>query len=233
MWFHRRKQEEAASRKFMEQMRETLDKLQKGNEEILNQQQTGAGAVSDLEKAVSGIKEQMEALKERQTEQERLIRRQSDSFEDLLEGIQEQREEKEYYIRERRDFQQKEQALIALIICCREQMGALRQQIEGDNFIEESKKWAWMQQFEVMNQEMVRLMRPCGLEEVGSVGELVDYDIHEILSVIDTESQEKANTVAQVYSRGLLAGGHVVKKAKVAAYSMANMNQSHSEIVQK
>ena len=48
----------------------------------------------------------------------------------------------------------------------------------------------------------------------------MNYDIHEILSVIETESEEEANTVAEVYSQGLLSGGHVIKKAKVVVYQL-------------
>ncbi len=220
MWFQKKKQEEAANRRLMEQMSENLDKLQKRNEEISKQQQTDTGVMDRLEKAVSSMGEQLEVLKDGQKEQERLISCQSDSFQGLLEQTQRQQEEKEYYIREVQDFQQKEQIMLAVIVCCREQMGLLRQQIAKDNSIEEDKKKEWEKQFEIMNRETTRFMRPCGLEEVGIVGEEVNYDIHEILSVIETESEEEANTVAEVYSQGLLSGGHVIKKAKVVVYQL-------------
>lgn len=220
MWFQKKKQEEAANRRLMEQMSENLDKLQKRNEEISKQQQTDTGVMDRLEKAVSSMGEQLEVLKDGQKEQERLINCQSDSFQGLLEQTQRQQEEKEYYIREVQDFQQKEQIMLAVIVCCREQMGLLRQQIAKDNSIEDDKKKEWEKQFEIMNRETTRFMRPCGLEEVGIVGEEVNYDIHEILSVIETESEEEANTVAEVYSQGLLSGGHVIKKAKVVVYQL-------------
>ena len=110
--------------------------------------------------------------------------------------------------------------MLAVIVCCRELMGLLRQQIAKYNSIADDKKKEWEKQFEIMNRETTRFMRPCGLEEVGIVGEEVNYDIHEILSVIETESEEEANTVAEVYSQGLLSGGHVIKKAKVVVYQL-------------
>ena len=99
MWFQKKKQEEAANRRLMEQMSENLDKLQKRNEEISKQQQTDTGVMDRLEKAVSSMGEQLEVLKDGQKEQERLISCQSDSFQGLLEQTQRQQEEKEYYIR--------------------------------------------------------------------------------------------------------------------------------------
>ena len=97
MWFQKKKQEEAANRRLMEQMSENLDKLQKRNEEISKQQQTDTGVMDRLEKAVSSMGEQLEVLKDGQKEQERLISCQSDSFQGLLEQTQRQQEEKEYY----------------------------------------------------------------------------------------------------------------------------------------
>ena len=67
MWFQKKKQEEAANRRLMEQMSENLDKLQKRNEEISKQQQTDTGVMDRLEKAVSSMGEQLEVLKDGQT----------------------------------------------------------------------------------------------------------------------------------------------------------------------
>lgn len=191
----------------LKEIKESLEKVivySKDREEAIGSWQDPVQKLGDLE--------------ERQKELERQIRRQSDSFEDLLEEIQEERGREEELREERRGYHQKEQALIALLILCREQMELLEKQIQKDESMEGEKLAAWQRQFHAMAQERKRLMRPCGMEETGQEGEKVDYEIHEVLSVEETTDGEKADTVVQVYSRGFVQGGHVIKKAKVAAY---------------
>jgi len=218
MWFHKGNQEAAQQRQLLERLSEELKGLRKGNEEFSRWQQAANDAILRLEETVNGVSGHIKELDEHQGELKKQVRRQSDSFEDLLEEIQAQREQQDCFNKEKREFQQKEHAMLALVVCCREQMELLRQRIAGDSSMDEGRRRAWSQQFELMNQETARLMRPCGLEEVGTVGEAVDYEIHEVLSVTDTEDESKANLVAEVYSPGLLQAGHVVKKARVAAY---------------
>lgn len=168
----------------------------------------------------------VDKLEERQKEMERQIRRQSDSFEDLLEELQNEQDQEKEHREERREHLKKEQALIALLMCCREQMELVEKQIQKDDSMEGEKLAAWHQQFDAMARERQRLMRPCGLEETGQEGEAVDHEIHEVISVEETEDTGKAGTVAQVYSRGFLQGGHVIKKARVAAYRQATSPES-------
>ena len=161
-----------------------------------------------------------EKLETKQQDLERLIRRQSDSYEDLLEELQETFRLEEDIRRERRENSRKEEALLSLIMCCREQMTLLEKQVREDGSMTGEKLEAWQQQFSAMAGERLKLMRSCGLEETGQEGEPVDYEIHEILSVRETEDPAKAGRIAQVYSPGLLKEGHVIKKARVAAYKL-------------
>lgn len=185
---------------------------------ILRQEEAGTEAMGLWQETAGRAAERIGNLEERQQELERQIRRQSDSFEDLLEEIQEGRSLEESLKQERREHGQKEQALLSLIMCCREQMELLEKQIRKDESMEEGRLAAWKQQFHTMAQERQRLMRPCGLEETGQAGDPVDYEIHEVLSVEETGDATKAGTVARVYSCGFLQGGRVIKKARVAAY---------------
>lgn len=201
-------------------------------ETMAMQERAGKEAVglwqSSMEESVGESVRGTAEIEARVKELERQIRRQSDSFEDLLEEIQEKNTLEERLKEERRESRQKEQALMALLLCCKEQMELLERQIQGDDSMDEGKRAAWHQQFEAMALERKRLMRPCGLEETGKPGEAVDYELCEVLEAKETGDREKAGTVARVYSRGVLQGGQVIKKAKVAAWKLADGEEAGS-----
>lgn len=204
-----------------------LEELKGDISRIMGQNQDRArdmGSWLDSAREAAG---RIDKLEERQKEMERQIRRQSDSFEDLLEEIQKEDDQEKERREERREHIQKEQALTALLMCCREQMDLVEKQIQKDDSMEGEKLAAWRRQFDAMARERQRLMRPCGMEETGQEGEAVDHEIHEVISVEETEDTGKAGTVAQVYSRGFLQGGHVIKKARVAAYRQAGGLESN------
>lgn len=203
-----------------------LKEVKENLQNVFSQNVKEAEAMEQWRELAQGAAEQIESLTKRQQELERQIRRQSDSFEDLLEEIQDERSHEERLRQERRENSQKEQVLLSLIMCCREQMELLERQIQGDGSMTGEKLEAWQQQFCTMAKERAKLMRPCGLEEVGCQGETVDYEIHEVLSAVGTENGEKAGTVAQVYSSGFIQGGRVIRKARVAAYRLNNSEDS-------
>ena len=61
-------------------------------------------------------------------------------------------------------------------------------------------------------------MGPCALEETGEPGERVDFERHEVLSVVETEDDGADSSVAEVFSPGCIYHGEVIKRAQVAAY---------------
>jgi len=199
-------------------LRAELQEVKKSLEDSSRQASAGAEAAKFCREAMQEAAGEIRNLGERHRELERQIRRQSDSFEDLLEEIQGERSDREALRQERRENSRKEQALLSFILCCSEQMELLEGQIQGDGSMAGEKLEAWQHQFYTMAQERLKFMRACNLERVGQEGGQVDYETCEVLSVADTEDATKAGTVAQVYSHGFLYGGHVIKKAKVAAY---------------
>lgn len=182
------------------------------------------GSLNELRKSLGeepwgNLREALrEELQEGRRVDEKWIRRQSESFEDLLEELQEEQAGKRATERLLKEYEQREQQLLALASSQREQMELLERQIRKDTSQSAEKRSAWDKQFDVMNREAQKLMRACGMEEVGMAGEPLDYDLHEVLALVDTEDGRQDGTVAEVFCRGRFYRGHLLKKAQVAVY---------------
>lgn len=193
-------------------------KKQEENAEALRQLETD---INQIGQTLETFKEELkEELRQGRKEEEKWLRRQSESFEDLLEEMQEEKESRNAERRLLQEAEQREQALLAMVCCGREQLELLERQITKDGAMSGDKREAWSRQFEVMRRETQKYMRSCGMEEVGNVGEPLDYDIHEVLSLTETKEEGKAGTVAEVFSCGMIYRGRLMKKAQVAAYRM-------------
>lgn len=70
----------------------------------------------------------------------------------------------------------------------------------------------------MMDQEETLAMRRCGMEEVGSPGEAVDYETCEVLDIWESEDEGQAGIIAHVYCSGRIYQGKTFAKAQVAAY---------------
>ena len=138
------------------------------------------------------------------------ISRQSDSFEDLLDTISERTQELDALSEQLKNAQKKERALLQLSICCREQLGLIRNQIQDNQ--------AWADQFRMMDADAAKYLHAAHLQEIGMPGETVDFDLHEVIKVIDTQEERLSGCVAVVYRRGMIYNGEVLMKAQVAAY---------------
>lgn len=182
------------------------------------------GSLNDLRKSLGeepwkNLREALrEELQEGRRVDEKWIRRQSESFEDLLEELQEEQAGKRATERLLKEYEQREQQLLALAGSQREQMELLERQMRKDTSQSAEKRSAWDKQFDVMNREAQKFMRACGMEEVGMAGEPLDYDLHEVLALVDTEDGRQDGTVAEVFCRGRFYRGHLLKKAQVAVY---------------
>lgn len=197
------------------------DKIIRGLEANINQINV---SLNELKKSLGEEpwgdlwQEMRNELQEGRREEEKWIRRQSESFEDLLEELQEEGAENRAAERLLKEYEQREQRLLALVSSQREQMELLERQIRKDTSQSEEKRAAWDKQFDVMNREAQKFMRACEMEEVGMAGEPLDYDMHEVLALVDTEDEQQAGTVAEVFCRGRYYRGRLLKKAQVAAF---------------
>lgn len=169
---------------------------------------------------------QRDILQEEGKEAEKRMRRQAESLEDLLEEFQEAREEQETAQRLLKDCECRERELLAMASFGREQMQLLEAQILKDSSMNREKRDAWAEQFAILNQEYRKRMCACGMEEVGAVGERLDYDIHEVLALVKPEEAQQSGTVAEVFCRGRYYHGRLIKKAQVAAYRKTDGEES-------
>ena len=72
---------------------------------------------------------------------------------------------------------------------------------------------------ELLDRNTENQTRLCGISPVeGEAGKTVDYAVHEVVEVIETQESQKDKTVATVYRPGYVYQGNVRKKAQVAAY---------------
>ena len=164
------------------------------------------------------ISSRLESLDVKAHAGEKQMRRQSESFEDLLEEWEGRHKEQEYFQAQLAEYAKREEALLALADCCRWHFQLLRQQLLTNGNLNEAQKSAWQQQLRMMDQEQALAMRRCGMEEVGSPGEAVDYETCEVLDIWESEDEGQAGIIAHVYRPGRLYQGRTFAKAQVAAY---------------
>lgn len=160
----------------------------------------------------------LDSQEEQIRENGKRIRRQSDSFEDLLETLQDRENQETALESLLKEKKQKEQALIALAGCCRDQMDLFRQLLARDTGLGLQRQKAWQEQLDMMEGPVQAAMRACGMEETGCVGDPADYHLCEILEPIDTQDRQLDGTIARVYRKGRLYCGQVITKAQVAVY---------------
>ena len=77
----------------------------------------------------------------------------------------------------------------------------------------------WKKQMELIVRNTENQIRLCGISPVDAeAGKKVDYAVHEVLEVIETQDSQKDQTVAAVYRPGYVYRGSVRKKAQIAAF---------------
>ena len=63
-------------------------------------------------------------------------------------------------------------------------------------------------------QSLTKVLQEYGIEIINPVGEKFDPEIHEAMSMVDSENHEK-NTVVDVFQKGYLLNGRVIRAAMV------------------
>lgn len=152
----------------------------------------------------------LENLKGKTESLETAIRRQSDSFEDLLDTFEDHRKDISILEQELDNVRHRENALLQLCCNSRDQLDLIRQRLADDP--------AWAEQFRLLDKESSGFMRAASLLETGKPGEPVSYEIHQVLNAVDTSDRSLDKTVFQVYRRGRVYNGKVISKAQVSAY---------------
>ena len=195
------------------EIKQRLKQSTEKTEPVLSLLEAVPEQIGALQSQVESLQTKLDEQMNHQHETEKLLRRQSASFEDFLDEFQEQKEGQE-------NTKTRENTLVALICACRRQLELLEKQVLKDPSLTEEKRSAWESQFALMDRECQKQMKLCGLEEFGSVGEEADYRLYEILSTKDSSDPGDFGTVAEVYAKGHIYQGTVIKKAQASVYKL-------------
>jgi molecular chaperone GrpE len=68
---------------------------------------------------------------------------------------------------------------------------------------------------EMVERKFLRALEAIGVEEVEAEGRAFDPTIHEALTTVPAEGEDQDNTVAQVYQKGYLLKGVLLRPARV------------------
>ena len=208
--FGKKKDKTETMRNSLDALNTRLDRLQtdvaglENHIKEISEYLAGVGSViDDVELDLGELSSGMERW-------EKTLQLQTDSVEDLLDTMDSQSRGEMELEQQLSEYKKKEKTLLELICLSRDQLWMVGQRLLGDQ--------AWEDQFRMMNQETEGALRNADLRETGYRGQQVDYELHQVLKAVETDEKEKGNTVAQVYRRGWIYQGKVIRKAQVAVY---------------
>lgn len=171
------------------------------------------------------IEEQLSKLIEGKEEEQRLldalsggvrqagadIRKHNMALEDCLDVLEEQQEAETQSRKKIKELEEMEEKMLRLLETYQEQVWNMsKYAAEHDP--------AWTAQLELTQEVVKGAESGCGIRSVDESDVKVDYTLHEVIEIRDTEEKEKSQTVAEVFCPGCVYKGVTRKKAKIAAY---------------
>lgn len=185
-----------------------LDSLRSGIQESMDRLQL---KMEEIEEAGIRQEKHLEDLGQSMEKNSKAVQTQGMSLEDLIE-IVEQNREQESLERERiRELEEDRQNLISMIVDYQEIIWQLKAASSCGNT-------PWMSQLDMAEQKIRGKMESAGMDLLGREGESVNYDYHQVLNVEDTNEAALHGTVKQVFSPGCRFRGKVIKKCSVSAW---------------
>ncbi|MBQ1994287.1 MAG: nucleotide exchange factor GrpE [Lachnospiraceae bacterium] len=139
------------------------------------------------------------------------LRGQTDSLEDFL-------DEQNQLDKIQRETEQKLKKMACLVGKKSAQLYQIKQQLINDPDISDEVRQAWTAQFQMMDDMLKKETAECEIYEFGNEGDSIDFEMVEILKVIDTDDLKLKGTIARVNERGYMYQGKIIKKAIVEAY---------------
>ena len=118
----------------------------------------------------------------------------------------------ERYRKEAQESWSREAALLKMMVAYHDQLFALRRAASL------AAEDVWKHQMDLAEEKLSAERLLSGLEVIDRVGVEVNYDLHEVLGVVETDRRENASRVADVYSCGYVFRGKVFRKAGIVAY---------------
>lgn len=136
------------------------------------------------------------------------------AIEDLLDEWSEKKSEEDTINIQLKKAGQAEQQLLELFEAYQEQFWNLKHYAA-------SKDESWASQITLMEKTLEHYQRGSAISIIQASGVSVDYDLYDIIEVIDTADPALDKTIAEIYRCGYLYKGKVRKKAQAAAYRYA------------
>lgn len=136
------------------------------------------------------------------------------AIEDLLDEWSEKKSEEDTINIQLKKAGQAEQQLLELFEAYQEQFWNLKHYAA-------SKDESWASQITLMEKTLKHYQRGSAISIIQASGVSVDYDLYDIIEVIDTADPALDKTIAEIYRCGYLYKGKVRKKAQAAAYRYA------------
>ena len=133
------------------------------------------------------------------------------ALEDLLDEWEEKSSEEDSTQKLLQESRQNEQQLLELFDAYQEQFWSLKR-------FADTKDEAWAAQMALMEKKLEHDQQLCGISIIGECGIEVDYNLHEVIEAVDTESPDQDRIIADIYHCGYIYKGKVRKKAAVSAY---------------
>lgn len=185
-------------------LEENLQSGQHGEEENLQ-----SGLKREEENRPDGQKELSEKLRNLE---EAVVRLQTDlkhhnmSIEDMLESWEDFQDRN----KEQMEKLDRQDQLLNLCFVYEQQLHNIHHMAADDP--------AWARQLDLVEMQLKPARIKAGLQVIGKAEEAVDYSLHEVISVQETEEPEKNGLIESVYEPGFCWQGNILKKARVGAY---------------
>lgn len=191
------------------------EKLLQGMESRVEEKlQAIAGSVEKDGRGLEKIEQNIEQLKA-------AVQKHDMAIEDLLEEWEDKETQKDGFRERLHDCEQSENLLLELFESYQEQFWNLKR-------FASQKEEAWSAQMALMEQKLAHCRQLCGISIIETCGTEVDYQLHEVIGVVDTTDREKDRMIAEIINWGYLYKGRVKRKAQVAAYRAVDTEKTEN-----
>ena len=147
-----------------------------------------------------------------------------DTWEEWQESWREENAKLRAALSERADAMEsirRENTLLEITMACYDQLYALHRAAAEDR--------AWERQFKLAEEKLSGKLLLADLQIVEDKDAPVDYDLHEVIGVVETADPKQAMRVADVYACGYAYRGKMVRKAKVTAFQQTSRTAAEYE----
>lgn len=169
-----------------------------------------------LKQDIGAGSRQLEEMNQKVGQLQLSVQKHDMSIEDLLEEWDERRSD-EAQVRARfQEGERSENLLLKVFEAYQEQFWNLRR-------FADTADSELARQLALMEKNLQHDRQLCGISMIGECGVEINYDLHEVIEVLDTTDTRLDGVIAAVYSCGYLYKGKVKKKARVGVYRTINM----------